>query len=101
MLDLKVASHEDFEACLNQLFTIDDEIAGAVAVELVEVDTHSTFDPDRQSRPPFSILFIGKPEPALAQGVYRMHQEQLGSMELFLVPIGLDAKGMHYEAVFT
>jgi hypothetical protein len=101
MLDLKAVTHEDFAACLNQSFTINDEDAGAFEVELVEVDTYGSYDPEVQSRQPFSLLLRGKSEPVLPQGLYRMRHQQLGEMELFLVPIGPDQQGMRYEAVFT
>ena len=73
MLDLKSVTHEDFSACLNQRFTIDCETVGTVTVELVEVDSRGSFDVSVQSRRPFSILLVGRPEPALTQGLYRMH----------------------------
>ena len=101
MLDLKTASHDDFAACLNQPFTIDDDAAGTVELELVEVATRGTFDPALQSRQSFAILFVGSAEPALAQGIHRLHHDQLGAMDLFLVPVGLAAQGMRYEAIFT
>lgn len=49
----------------------------------------------------FSLVFRGPEQPALAQQVYRMEHEHLGTMELFIVPIGPDARGMRYEAVFN
>lgn len=61
MLDLKAVTHEDFTACLNQPFTIDDETIGAVEIELVEVERRGAFDPETQPRAPFSILFLGQP----------------------------------------
>ena len=33
--------------------------------------------------------------------MYRVEHEDIGSFEIFLVPIGPDEKGMKYEAVFT
>jgi hypothetical protein len=101
MLDLKTVTHEDFAACLNQTFTIDDEAQGAVEIELVEVECQGNVALEAQGRPRFSILFLGAPEPLLAQGIYRLRHSQLGVMELFLVPVGPDQKGMRYEAVFT
>ena len=101
MLVLETVTHEDFAACLEQSFTIDDEAAGSVEVELIKVELRGAFDPDTQSRPPFSIVFLGKSEPLLPQGIYRMRHPRLGAMELFVVPVGVDAKGVRYEAVFA
>lgn len=101
MLDLKTVTHRDFEGCLKQRFTIELEDAGALEVELFEVDTRAHFDPQVQSRQPFALLFRGQREPLLPQRLYRMRHPRLGEMELFLVPIGPDREGMRYEAIFN
>lgn len=51
-------------------------------------------------RVPFSLLFHGPVAPVLAQRTHRVEHERLGAFDLFLVPIGPDADGMRYEAVF-
>jgi hypothetical protein len=48
----------------------------------------------------FSIVFRGPPEPVLPQRIYPFGHEELGSFELFIVPIGPDDSGMQYQAVF-
>jgi hypothetical protein len=55
------------------------------------------------SRPrvPFTLVFYGPADNVLPQMIYRLEHESLGPMEVFLVPIGPDAVGMRYEAVFT
>ncbi len=51
---------------------------------------------------PFALEFAGPPEPRLEQRIYRLEHETLGSLEIFLVPIGFDAAGgLQYEAVFN
>ena len=52
-------------------------------------------------REQFSLHFRGPASPALVQRTYRLEHAQLGSLEIFLVPIRRDATGMMYEAVFT
>ena len=52
-------------------------------------------------RTPFSLIFRAPPGTPLPQRIYRLHHEELGLLELFLVPIGPDADGMCYEAVFS
>ncbi len=37
----------------------------------------------------------------LGQGTFDLEHDQIGSFALFLVPIGPDAEGMRYEAVFN
>ena len=52
-------------------------------------------------REQFSLHFRGPATPALVQRTYRLEHAQLGTLEIFLVPIRRDAAGMIYEAVFT
>jgi hypothetical protein len=52
-------------------------------------------------RTPFSILFRGPMNPILPQQIYRMEHEQMGTFELFLVPMGPKQGGMEYEAIFN
>lgn len=53
------------------------------------------------TRPPFSLLFVCPDRRILDQGVYAIEHERLGMLEIFLVPVGADADGVHYQAVFT
>jgi hypothetical protein len=52
-------------------------------------------------RKPFSIYFVGPPQPILPQAMYRFESERLTFENLFIVPLGNDAQGTEYEAVFT
>jgi hypothetical protein len=85
---------EDFRPLLNQGFRIVPDDAPAFEVELVEV-TESPRDPG--GRPPFSLVFQGGPNPPLEQRIYRVEHDELGELDVFLVPIAVD----RYEAVFT
>ena len=53
------------------------------------------------SREQFSLHFRGPSTPELPQRIYRLQHSELGTLEIFLVPIKRDAGGMTYEAVFT
>ena len=50
---------------------------------------------------PFSAVFRGGPGSPADQKIYTLENEDLGRMELFLVPIGPDEVGMRYEAIFN
>ena len=52
-------------------------------------------------RQPFSLIFRGPRAPVLPQRIYRLEHEAMGPLEIFIVPIGPDAEGMRYQAVFT
>ncbi len=49
----------------------------------------------------FSVLFTGPKEPILEQSTYRTEHAEMGSFELFIVPIQSDDGGTVYEAVFS
>ena len=54
-----------------------------------------------KSQTNFSVLFIAPPEVPAEQGVYTLNNETLGRMDLLLVPVARDTKGIHFEAVFN
>ena len=74
-----------------------------VDVELLEVDEVGGVSaaPPQTARAPFSIVFLGPRDPVLPQRIYRLEHGELGTLDLFLVPIGRDEAGVRYEAVFT
>ncbi len=51
---------------------------------------------------PFSLIFLGPvSQQFLGQSTYRLQHEQMGSFDLFIVPIGPEAGRMRYEAILT
>lgn len=55
-------------------------------------------------RPPqegFTLVFMAPHNTPPEQHLYRLEHDILGSMELFLVPIGQDDRGIRFEAVFN
>ncbi|MES1245468.1 MAG: hypothetical protein ABUT39_27940 [Acidobacteriota bacterium] len=67
--------------------------------ELYEVLLHEPHGGPRKQ--PFSIHLRGPRGAALQQAIYRLEHETMGPLEIFLVTIGPDEKGMRYEAVFN
>jgi hypothetical protein len=49
----------------------------------------------------FALVFVATVNPRWSQGIYRLSHPDLGTLEMFLVPIGPFAGGFGYEAVFT
>lgn len=49
----------------------------------------------------FSLLFLAPEDAPPFQSIYRLEHGALGVMELFLVPVKKDEKGLRYEAVFN
>jgi hypothetical protein len=52
-------------------------------------------------RTPFSLLFRTALTTPLPQAIYRIEHDEIGPYDIFLVPVGPDAAGMVYEAIFT
>lgn len=92
---------EDFDGCLNQTFRIHVEGRDPIETELVEVSGLPSHDDDPDRRQPFSLVFRGPKDAPLEQGIFRIENDTLGRLDLFLVTNGPDKEGMRHEAVFT
>ena len=91
---------EDFENKVGHTFTIVEDECLATAATLTEAELlHARVPPG--GRPPFSLIFVAKQERVLPQRLYRIEHEGLGTMALFLVPVGKDASGVQYQALFN
>ena len=91
----------DFLPYLNQSFRIGGEDMTPIDLELVRVtEVGEPHEPG--SRTPFSLLFLGPVSNLyLRQHIYRLEHEALGSLEIFLVPLGPERGRMRYEAIFN
>jgi hypothetical protein len=57
--------------------------------------------PGGVDREPFSLLFHLPVRVRLPQGLYRLEHPGLGFMEVFMVPVAMDAQELHLQAVFN
>ena len=92
-----------FETHLGGTFSVsvDDEHLTMELIEVTDLTSRSGPAAANRERAPFSLLFRGPRQIVLPQRIYRMKHEDIGTFELFLVPIGPDRHGMRYEAIFT
>lgn len=97
-MELATLTAAMFEPLRGTTFRVVPGDVDAFAVELVAV---SEIEHRGPSRPQFSLLFRGGPDPPLPQRIYRIEHDDLDALELFLVPLGPDDVGQRYEAVFT
>jgi hypothetical protein len=88
---------DSFSGRIGQRFGLDDNGASH-DLELVECERLGRTALERE---PFSLVFLGPREPVLPQRIYPLAHDELGELEIFLVPIAQDADGVRYEAVFT
>jgi hypothetical protein len=92
--DLSTLTIDDFAALAGDRFRIGSEGVPPFEAELVEVNE---IPREPGGRAPFSLVFRGGPAPPVSQRIQRVEHDALGTLEIFLVPIGPD----RYEAVFT
>jgi len=68
----------------------------ALELELAEVE-------ERDGSPVelFFLRFRGPRTPRLAQQIYRLEHEKLGTLSIFLTAVSADQSGIYYESVFN
>src|SRR5262249_7446552 len=91
---------DTFTTRIGERFRLLADAGTTLTVELIDATTLGSSGSAR-GRTPFSLLFRGPMTPVLPQRIYRLDHETLGSLDLFLVPIGPRDGGMVYEAIFT
>jgi len=96
-VSLSTLTADDFSKHLNTVFTFHDS-KREWQLTLTSV---STLPGRAGKRQPFSLVFIGIPGAVLPQRVYPLDHASMGRLPLFIVPIGADAGGTQYEAIFS
>lgn len=89
---------EDFTDKVGATFRLRTDDGEAIDVELIEAAKTGKQVLERQ---PFSIVFRIPDGVVEHQRIYRVEHDELGEIDLFLVPIGPGKEGMQCEAVFT
>ncbi len=102
MLDkLKI---DDFEKHIGDTFKATPQEGEAFDLELRRADPSPYQDAKESAgerdRDPFSVEFHARLPHYVEQQIFSIEHEKLGEFDLFLVPLGPDAEGHRYEAVF-
>jgi hypothetical protein len=97
---LENLTREDFQKLLHQKFQIQ-HTGGTLEVELIECRALASPGRKDAMREPFSVIFRGPREPVLPQRIHKLEGGPMGTLEIFIVPVGPDAVGMRYEAIFS
>lgn len=92
---------DTFSGRVGETFRVVVDETHELRTELVEAHTWGTDDDQRRKRVPFTLVFRGPGPTVIPQQIYEVQHDELGGMEIFLVPVGSDAQGVRYEAVFT
>lgn len=96
-LDIAMLSINDFEPHLNAIFEMGPP-GGMVPLELAKIESAGQA---RREGGAFSLLFVAPAGPFLPQAIYPVRHPALGTMDIFLVPVGPVSGGNGYHAVFT
>ncbi len=93
-----------FSPHVGDKFQLEHESGAKCLLELIEAAGRDSQDP--QLAKSFTLVFHDPAASAgsfLPQAIYPLKHETLGTLELFIVPIGpaADGRGIRYEAVFT
>lgn len=88
----------DFSDFLEHPFPVS---AGELTLSLVLVETKEVPGGLPGGRQPFTLLFRGPARPRLPQATYDFDHPKHGALSIFIVPVGADAEGTLYEAVFS
>jgi hypothetical protein len=96
-------NEETFTKQLGTKFRVRLEVEGAPEIELTldEVEPFPTLSHSRSDLERFSAYFYGPGDFFLPQRIYRLEHEQMGELDIFLVPVSQDQRGLRYEAVFS
>jgi hypothetical protein len=95
--DLAALRIDDFTPHLEAVFDMQ-AAGGVVPLKLVKVDPSG--DSGRAGGA-FSLVFVAPQGPWLPQAIYPVTHPVLGTMEIFLVPVGPAFGGNSYQAIFT
>jgi len=98
-VDLSTLTKATFDAHLGDLFVMRVSADRAIALELIETEALPTAP--NATRTAFRLRFRAAERGHLPQLIYSLEHATLGTLEVFLVPVGPDAAGMLYDAVFS
>jgi len=95
--DLASLKLDDFTAHLGADFEM--QVAdGIVPLKLVKVDPAGN---SGRAGGAFSLIFVAPKGSGYPQAIYPINHPVLGTMEIFLVPVGPQSGGNGYQAIFT
>ena len=94
---LDTLHYADYAPHVNTKFRLHLSPTDTVEIELAKAE-EITGHPQQER---FVLSFLAPPVPPIGQGLHPLEHPQLGAGGIFLVPVGLDATGLHLEAVFN
>jgi Domain of unknown function (DUF6916) len=96
---------DDLRPLVGETFAVDrgdDTVTPLILVSVTDLVETGRAPVQAGRRHAFSAVFRGPGGPGyLRQRTYPVAQARLGTLDIFLVPIGPNAEGMQYEAIFS
>lgn len=96
---LETLTIDDFKDRVGETFTAGAGEGRVLTLTLTSVDELEP-GPDAE-RKPFSLEFKDEAHDHVPQQTVAIEHAQIGKFDLFVVPLGPEADGMRYEAIFT
>ena len=93
----KLPTKEEFSSETNSLFRA--RRSDGTEIDLTLLEARSAISNAVQES--FSLLFRAPVDVVPMQDMFSLANENLGQMDLFLVPVKKDEDGLYYEAVFN
>jgi hypothetical protein len=91
----------EFSKNLNTKFRVIAEAPRPFELELVEVRGWTVQPKEQQGLERFSLFFRGPSDIFMPQQTYRLGHDQMGELDIFLVPVARESDGFLYEAIFN
>ena len=98
---LETVTADDFTPHVGAVFTLHTGDGGELPFTLSDVRNLGLPGATGKGRLPFALEFDGPPEVPLPQHIYPLTHPEMGSLEIFLVPVGANADKRMYEAIFA
>jgi hypothetical protein len=88
-----------FSDKVDQAFVLDEPGAPAIELKLTEAKLITNYL--NAERAPFSLLFTTTGDGVLPQRIYRLRNEALGTVAIFIVPVAKKGDVVTYQAIFN
>ena len=97
-MDLAELTLETFEPLRGDTFRvrIDDRVLDLELIEVGALPIHA-----EHKRAPFALVFRAPAGVRLEQATYRVEHDRIGTVEIFMVPIGQVNGALRLEAIFN
>ena len=94
--------YETVHPLIGSAFRITVPERGDIGLKIIDVcKVMERVKSPRLKREPFSIYLLGPSDVRFSQGTYPFSHDELGELEMFIVPLGPKNGGNQYEVIFT